>query len=70
METVPERVVRFLRNSAGAAYCDGCIQRSAGLLRMQQVQQITASLGLGEGFERRDGICSVCNEEKMVIRAN
>jgi hypothetical protein len=67
--TVPERVATFLRQAGGTAYCDGCIQRKLKLARVQQVQQTTASFALGGGFERKNGICSVCNEEKKVIRA-
>jgi hypothetical protein len=67
--TVPERVAKFLRDGAGTAYCDGCIRRMLGLARVQQVQQITASLSLGGRFERKEGLCSACNEDKKVIRA-
>jgi hypothetical protein len=69
MMTVPERVAKFLRESGGTAYCDGCIQRMLGLARVQQVQQITSSFALAGGFARENGICSTCNEDKKVIRA-
>jgi len=67
--TVPGRVKDFIVQSAGAAYCDGCIQDRLGLKWRQQVQLITATLAVTNSFKREAGICSACGEQKQVIRA-
>jgi hypothetical protein len=67
--TVPERVEKLIQGGAGDSYCDECIQRSLKLPGLLQVRQITASFAFGGGFERRNGACSVCHEDKRVIRA-
>jgi hypothetical protein len=67
--TVPARVKDFIVQSAGAAFCDGCIQDRLGLKWRQQVQLITATLAVTNSFRREHGVCSACSERKQVIRA-
>jgi hypothetical protein len=67
--TLPERVVKLVQDGGGDFYCDDCIQQSLGLPGIHQVRKVTASFAFGGGFERRNGICSVCHEDKRVIRA-
>jgi hypothetical protein len=67
--TVPGRVKDFVVQSAGAAFCDGCIQDRLGLKWRQQVQLITATLAVTNSFRREHGACSACGERKQVIRA-
>jgi Domain of unknown function (DUF4118) len=67
--TVPARVKDFIVQSAGAAFCDGCIQDRLGLKWRQQVQLITATLAVTHSFRREHGVCSACSERKQVIRA-
>jgi hypothetical protein len=67
--TVPEAVAAFIDNSCGVAYCDSCIQERTGLARVQQVQQITSSLGTTPKYFREDGECAGCGKVKKVIWA-
>ena len=50
-------------------YCDTCIQQRMGLKWRQQVQLITATLGVTGSFKRDPGRCCTCNEDKQVIYA-
>jgi hypothetical protein len=67
--TVPARVEKFVQDRCGEAFCDACIQDHLGLARVQQVQQVTSSLAVTAAFEREQGRCSGCDQEKLVIRA-
>src|SRR4051794_6063540 len=68
--TVPERVRDFLNMRAGRFYCDDCIQVRLGLKWRQQVQLITATLGVVTlAFGRQTDRCSMCEERKQVICA-
>ena len=67
--TLPESVVKLVQDGAGDSYCDDCIQRLLGFPTVLRVRQITASFAFGGGFERRNGTCSVCHQDKRVIRA-
>jgi hypothetical protein len=65
--TVPERINEFLVRCGGRAYCDHCIQERLGLRWRQQVQLVTATLGVTSGYRRSSAICSTCAESKQVI---
>ncbi|MGE3147515.1 MAG: DUF4118 domain-containing protein [Pseudorhodoplanes sp.] len=67
--TVPERVRDFLLTNNDAMYCDSCIQEHLGLKWRQQVQLITATLGVTREFRRDLACCSGCNEEKQATQA-
>ena len=67
--TVPRRVSDFLTQRQGRNYCDICIQERLGLKWRQQVQLITATLGVTPAFHRTAGQCSVCLESKQTITA-
>ena len=54
--TIPTSVIAYLRQQAPHAYCDECIGQKLGA-RTQQVQPITATLGLTPGFPRKSGFC-------------
>lgn len=64
--TVPERINEFLVRCAGRAYCDHCIQERLGLRWRQQVQLVTATLGVTSGYRRNNAVCCTCNETKQV----
>ncbi|MBW7961793.1 hypothetical protein XH98_37320 [Bradyrhizobium sp. CCBAU 51745] len=64
---MPERINEFLVRCAGRAYCDHCIQERLGLRWRQQVQLVTATLGVTSGYSRSTAICSTCAESKQVI---
>jgi hypothetical protein len=67
--TVPERVAHFVTDMSGCPYCDACIQERLQLARVQQVQQITASLAMTDKFSREDGECDGCGKTKKVTWA-
>jgi hypothetical protein len=67
--TVPHRINDFLVERKGRSYCDACIQERLGLKWRQQVQLITATLAVTEGYERGLDQCSTCQETKQVIQA-
>ena len=67
--TVPERVRDFLVTAEGRMYCDSCIQENLGLKWRQQVQLITATLGVTGEFERDLAQCCGCDEEKQATQA-
>lgn len=65
--TVPERINEFLVRCAGRAYCDHCIQERLGLRWRQQVQLVTATLGVTSGYRRSTAECCTCLDTKQVI---
>ena len=67
--TLPEKICDFLNRRQGRMYCDSCIQERLGLKWRQQVQLITATLGVTGSFKRELGRCRACNEAKQVIYA-
>jgi hypothetical protein len=67
--TVPERVKDFLVAAEGKMYCDSCIQENLGLKWRQQVQLITATLGVTGEFQRDLAQCCGCEEEKQATQA-
>jgi len=67
--TVPQKISEFLVQRQGRTYCDICIQERLGLRWRQQVQLVTATLACTQFFERVQGSCCVCNENKHVIAA-
>src|ERR1700742_285118 len=64
--TVPERVSQFLVRCSGRPYCDHCIQERLGLRWRQQVQLVTATLGVTSDYRRSLAICCTCNVTKQV----
>src|SRR5258708_8638963 len=67
--TVPRRINDFLVERRGRSYCDACIQERIGLKWRQQVQLITATLAVTDGYDRGLDRCSTCLETKQVIQA-
>ena len=67
--TVPERVKDFLTGHEGEMYCDSCIQANLGLKWRQQVQLITATLGVTRDFKRDLAQCRGCEEVKQATQA-
>jgi len=65
----PEAVYRILKDNAPAALCDDCLASAAKVHPRQQVNIIARSLGLTRDFQRRDGICATCGDEKLVTRS-
>ncbi len=63
--TVPERVLAFLSERHGLAFCDDCIAKHVGINR-HMAHQSTLPFGLTSDFERAYGSCSGCGESKLV----
>jgi hypothetical protein len=66
---IPEKIRDFLLQRPGRRYCDSCIQERLGLRWRQQVQLVTATLGVTKSFVRDRTVCCTCNEVKYVIVA-
>jgi len=66
---VPQKINHFITSRRPAAVCDKCIVESLGLTAHAHSAQITAALGTTSDFERELGECSLCKNERMVIRA-
>jgi hypothetical protein len=67
--TIPASVIAYLRTHEPHAYCDECISQKLGR-RTQQVQPITATLGLTPGFSRKSDFCRECGLKRQVINAS
>jgi Domain of unknown function (DUF4118) len=68
-QTVPERVKDFLLTREGEMLCDSCIQENLGLKWRQQVQLITATLGVTRDYKRDLAKCCGCQEIKQATQA-
>jgi len=67
--TSPERVHKFLTDRTPAPVCDDCIAKHTAVEPRQQVNPITATLGLTTDFDRKRGTCSICKSDKLVTRS-
>jgi hypothetical protein len=67
--TVPARISDFLIQRLERMYCDTCIQERLGLKWRQQVQLITATLGVTIEFRRETDRCCTCEQTKQVTCA-
>jgi hypothetical protein len=63
----PERIFNFLVERR-EPFCDDCIQTRLELSQRQQVQPVSATLGLTSDFERAKDICAGCGDEKFVVK--
>jgi hypothetical protein len=66
--TVLDEVRRFIAGIAPEAACDDCISDRLGLSARQHANHKTRALAGSRSFERRNGACSLCGSEKLVIR--
>jgi hypothetical protein len=66
---IPAKIRDFLIERPMRRYCDRCIQERLGLKWRQQVQLVTATLGVTGSFTRQQGKCCTCQETKQVIAA-
>jgi len=62
----PERIVKYLRDRSGTAFCDDCIARAVKINR-HMAQQTTHPLGLTADFRRRHGTCSDCGRRQRLV---
>lgn len=66
--TVLDDVRAFVTRLSPDAVCDDCITDRLGLSVRQHGNHKTRELAGADGFERRKGLCSLCDAEKLVIR--
>lgn len=65
-----EQVNRYITAQAPEPLCDDCIAGELMLTSRQQAFHVTTALGTTSDFTRRLGTCSMCGDEKKVIRAH
>lgn len=66
---VAQRVNDFITGRAPQAVCDKCICEAMTFNSQAHAAQITGALGTTSDFERRPGLCDLCKNERVVIRA-
>ena len=64
LEDVRSRITRL----APDPICDDCIAERLSLSVRQHANHKTRELAGTGGLERRKGVCSLCGDEKLVIR--
>ena len=67
MVTVAQRVNNMITDHGGTL-CDRCIAMHLGMKQAPQAQLITQALGTTRDFIREEGLCTLCNGQRMVIR--
>jgi len=66
--TVLDDVRALIIRLAPDAVCDDCIAERLKLSIRQHANHKTRELAGSRGFERRKAVCSLCRNEKLVIR--
>lgn len=54
--TNPETIYKFLTANTPDAYCDDCIAKNTEVYPRQQVNPISAALGLTVDFDRQEAV--------------
>lgn len=68
MTLVAQRINDYI-TQYGSPICDRCLVERLGLTAHAHSAQITAALGTTRDFQRGRGLCSACNNERIVISA-
>jgi hypothetical protein len=66
--TVADDVRAFVTRLSPDAVCDDCIADRLGLSVRQHANHKTRELAGSAGFERHKASCSLCGDDKLVIR--
>ena len=66
--TVLDRVRGLIERLSPEPICDDCITDRLGLSVRQHANHKTRELAGTQGFERRKEACSICGQDKIVIR--
>ncbi|MBZ9648110.1 hypothetical protein K9B33_11175 [Sphingobium sp. 3R8] len=66
--TVLDRVRGLIERLSPEPICDDCITERLGLSVRQHANHKTRELAGTQGFERRKEACSICGQDKIVIR--
>lgn len=66
---VAQKINDYISSKRPAAICDKCIAEGVGLTnKAAHPAQITGALGTTSDFVRGPGKCSLCKNDKVVIR--
>ncbi len=68
--TVLERVRDFIIRQAPSKMCDDCITEQLNVSRRQHVNHKTNELAKLPNFDRHKDICTLCGNNKLVIKFN
>lgn len=68
--TKPKLIATYLRDIKGCAICDDCLASQLELANRQQANVHTAAFAETSDFAKAEGICSVCQDTKLVTSAN
>lgn len=63
-----DRVRGLIERLSPEPICDDCITERLGLSVRQHANHKTRELAGTQGFERRKEACSICGQDKIVIR--
>lgn len=66
--TYAERVYHFLVEHTPQPICDDCVAKAISISR-ENVNQLTAVLGLTSDFGKANGTCTLCKNTKLVTRS-
>lgn len=66
---VAQKINDFIQRHHPGAVCDKCIVAGLNLTQHAHSAQNTAALGTTSDFDRDKGNCSLCKEDRVVIRA-
>lgn len=66
--TALDRVRGLIERLSPEPICDDCITERLGLSVRQHANHKTRELAGTQGFERRKDACSLCGQDKIVIR--
>lgn len=69
MKTAAAKVAHWLQKHSGLSYCDDCLSALVGLRTRGQAQKVTRTLAMTFDYDRREGLCTSCEETKLVCRA-
>jgi hypothetical protein len=67
-----DEVSALIKSRPGADLCDGCIRKIIGWGNRSMINEATRYLsggGIVRGFARSEGICSICDSIRVVIRS-
>lgn len=67
---VAQRVNDWITEQRPKPVCDTCIVQGLNLTQQAHAAQITTALGTTSDFIRAKGVCSICKNERMVIKAS
>ena len=66
--TILDDVRALIQRLSPQPICDDCIAERLGHSVRQHANHKSRELAGTDGFERRKGVCSLCDNEKLVIR--